>query len=513
MATASFREDRTTFYGRALSGWWRTGRRLLRRIGSTHRVVGRWLVTFGRDAGNWIDDHFVGVWVAAGIPTFIAGLIWFVPIIAHLAPIWTGLAILVVAGLALPVAFLVWVLSWLLPALFAVLSFLAVIGIRLLVLAGMLVSGVLTLGLMGVELLLLIPLGVLWLGHLWYLAHWRIFYTCPSGRCSYRGQPLHVCPNCGKEYPRLRPNLFGHLYHICGRCGTRLPTLDRLGRGRLERRCAGIRPDGSFCAEPLPRSSPEWLVAVVGAGSSGKTCYGLMLVRELLRGVGHNPGLLRAEIAEERDREEWGFDAPQLEHGRAPAKTQTGIPRAVLLRLSHGRRKRLLYLYDASGEEYVRIDTFARHRQIEHIDGIILLVDPLGLPGLREEFSPADLPAHAAAEHLEDIADATINALDRMRGNGGGGHRDVRVAVVISKADVPPVCRRLGDIAQRAPGSRDCRQAIFDWDGGGALNMLETHVEQVRYFACSALGREAGERDGEPFESHGIIEPLTWILG
>jgi len=407
---------------------------------------------------------------------------------------------LLIASVLAPLIYLVlrFIVPWVISAVIAALLFLPI-------LIGCVLYGVGLAGLTMVELLLVVPLVLLWLTQLWYLAYWHIFYTCPH--CSHRGQPLHVCPVCGEQYAHLWPSLYGHFFHICGRCETKLPTLDWLGRSKLERRCAG-------CGHRLDVQGrdPERLVAIVGAGSSGKTCYVMMLVRELLAGEQSNPSGMSAEIATDEDRADWEPDAAALDRGAVPAKTQEGVPRGFMLRLSRNGRRELVYLYDAAGEEYDSIRAFARHRQIEYVDGIILIVDPFALPNLRHSLDEDEVPAHGAVTPLEEIVDSAINVISLLRRPSADGRHDLPLAVVVSKGDTEPVRAVLGDIANGVPDSDRCRRALEQWGAGPSLQTIETYLRSVRYFACSALGREADGDGDAPFQATGVLEPLRWIL-
>jgi hypothetical protein len=95
---------------------------------------------------------------------------------------------------------------------------------------------------------------------------------------------------------------------------------------------------------------------------------------------------------------------------------------------------------------------------------------------------------------------------------GADGKVDVRVAVVISKADLPAVREKIGDVREGPIRGDVCRDAIAAWGGENVLRALGTRFRSVEYFACSPLGREADRRCREPFQGSGLLEPLLWIL-
>jgi hypothetical protein len=88
----------------------------------------------------------------------------------------------------------------------------------------------------------------------------------------------------------------------------------------------------------------------------------------------------------------------------------------------------------------------------------------------------------------------------------------VLIAVVISKADLPAVREKIGDVREGPIRGDVCREAIVAWDGENVLRALRTRFRSVEYFACSPLGREADRRCRDPFQGSGLLEPLAWIL-
>ncbi len=360
------------------------------------------------------------------------------------------------------------------------------------------------------ELLLLIPLVILWMGQLWYLASWHIWNTCWA--CSYRGQPLHECPECGTRHERLWPNLYGHLFHVCPVCAergktVRLPTLDILGRNKLRRYCpnCGTRRDVD--------SLPETLVAVVGGRKTGKTCYLMNLTRALLEGHTGNPTPMRAEDVREDDPrlDNW---REMADRGEVPPLTGRGTrqPEAVVMQLEAYGQERLLFLYDAAGEEWVSIDEIEKHHQLQYVNGLIIMVDPYALEGVRERLATGDIPEHASEEDVHSLAESVKAGLDTMRADENpDGTYTVPTAVVISKMDDPHISEIIGD-----PGSEDpdayYQQRLRDLGADRALNVLHRCVSPIRYFTCSALGRDRDANAGQPFEPQNVLEPFAWTL-
>lgn len=335
---------------------------------------------------------------------------------------------------------------------------------------------------------------------------WKgIFHTCPSRECAYRGLPAYVCPECDEVNEKLWPNLYGLLWHHCTRCDHKLPTLDMLGRRKLERLCG--KKD---CRIPLlgrhAGRVPERLVAIVGGPTSGKTCYLLMAVNQIVND--HSDARIRisGEIDDASQEQAFKREWAGMSRGEVAAKTAE-VSQAFLMYTKVGSKRCQLYLYDAPGEEFASLGSMVHQRYFPLIEGFILLVDPetFETVGGRE--------CSQGRMSLQNVVNSTLGmALSGMQPESNGKF-DKRVAVVISKADLKKVRNEIGDISQGAIPSDQCREAILNWDRhGNALRAIEQMFDSVQYFACSQLGRNSDQSDRKAFTGSGLLEPLHWIL-
>lgn len=260
----------------------------------------------------------------------------------------------------------------------------------------------------------------------------RVRMKCPYPGC-YRAFPLavHRCPGCGAAHRELRPGRFGALWHLCS-CGRRITAASLAGRDRLAVECP-------HCDRSLPAGIGRLRIVhvpVIGGTSSGKTMLMAAAVTGLHASTGHGP--LKVEFATDDDRRDVVDLNGQLQHGGWVRKTQGGQPRALMLRISHRRRHRLLYLYDPMGESFYDVDSTRRQEYLAHADGVVLVVDVLADPQVRRSLSAADEELARAAGPAEPGPWQTYQTFTGELSALAGRRRRGRLplAVVVTKRDV-----------------------------------------------------------------------------
>ena len=122
-------------------------------------------------------------------------------------------------------------------------------------------------------------------------------------------------------------------------------------------------------------------IAIVGGPTAGKTVFLCQAVSQLRDYLSALPGS-RVQIDSDRQQRELEADLQRLHSGQVVAKTvnQT-MAFGLAVRLSR-RWRHLLYLYDAPGEDFLTMQRLGQKQSLQHIAGLILLVDPFSLPGL-----------------------------------------------------------------------------------------------------------------------------------
>ncbi|MEU0331924.1 hypothetical protein [Streptomyces sp. NPDC006193] len=376
--------------------------------------------------------------------------------------------------------------------------------------AGALTGAVLAAVLLGWALLVLaLLLAVVWLGWAAGVPVLRgaercrallrgLRVACPHPGC-YAPVPLPVyrCPHCSSRHARLRPGRYGVLWHVCG-CGHRLPATPLTGRDGLSALCPR-------CEQVLPEALATTRVVhapLVGGTSSGKT----MLMAAMVEGLHAwaRDGGLRVEYASADDRRAHTGVNRQLDSTGWAHATTGGPPRALMLTVSRGRRRRLLYLYDPMGESVSDAGRVREQRYLAHADGLILVADVLADPAVRSRLGPADAEQ---AERARPSAQGPRETYERLTGELAaltGRRRRLPVAAVVTKRDA---LDRLSSLP--VPGAR-----IDDWLGdiglGALVRALGHDFREARYWAVSA---HAATGTG-PLESEQrrAAEPVLWLL-
>ncbi|MFF7970969.1 hypothetical protein [Streptomyces sp. NPDC007905] len=376
--------------------------------------------------------------------------------------------------------------------------------------AGALVGAVLATLLLGAVLMLFaLLLAVVWLGWaagvpgLRGLERGRLLLRgirvkCPHPGC-YAPVPLavHRCPNCRARHGELRPGRYGVLWHVC-RCGHRLPASRLLGRGKLTALCPR-------CEQFLPGAAGTMRVVhtpLVGGTSSGKT----MLMAAMVEGLHawSRQGELRVKYATVDDqRTQTGISQELNRTGWAHATTG-GQPRALMLTVARGRRRRLLYLYDPMGESVSDAERVRAQQYLAHADGVVLVADALADPKVRGRLGPADTDR---ADRARPSAQGPWETYQRLTGELSaltGRRSRMPVATVVTKRDVLDQLTSLP-----VPGAR-----IEDWltevGLGTLVRALGHDFHAARYWAVSA---HAATGTG-PLESEQrrAAEPVLWLL-
>ena len=298
-------------------------------------------------------------------------------------------------------------------------------------------------------------------------------------------RPLVECPHCRHD---------AYLLH-CPRCFTRLPM--------------GI--------------SERSTIAVVGARSSGKTCYITCLLHQIQRELGRQTSLC-ANLLSNDDAgrayhdTQWTriFKELRLPDLTSKQEVPEGIYlkmqfrlRARWLRKERQRREVPLLFPDAAGDLFESLKETYFQAYLRNASALILLIDPT--PGGEDV-----LKQKACFDNL-------IAVVQR----GSTGPSDKSLAVVVTKCDEPGVFdpdeppsnyprqgARYNRRQARRLGSRVEHYINEGMRHPELVTTARSNFKRVEYFAVSALG-ETPSDDGkltDPVCPRRVEEPLLWIL-
>lgn len=299
------------------------------------------------------------------------------------------------------------------------------------------------------------------------------------------------------------------------------------------------------CHMPLPRTVGElksYSFALVGAREAGKSHYIAVFINQLRTVLGPAMNMeLTWEGEETQKRYERDFYEPVYKQKRtitatrsANASLTTRLP--LIYRLTvHGKgwfglfdtRKAVnLVFYDSAGEDLDDLSVMTNvNKYIYCADGIILLLDPLQLPRVREQLEgKVPLPG----ENSEALV-----ILERI------GHliRDGRVlkttariktplAVAFSKLDAIEPLLGTGsallaeadhtqgfDLADSNAVSGEMEAQIAKWQGNALLAQVRNNFPKHRFFGLSALGCSPDVTGHIPrVLPRRVEDPLLWLL-
>lgn len=358
----------------------------------------------------------------------------------------------------------------------------------------------------------------------------RIRYRCK--RCGDTRLQFR-CPGtgCSAWHDDLRPSVYGLFRASCPRCKTALATTDLFGRLKLEQACANAKCGGA--ADAGIGEMSEYHLAVVGAQSSGKSCFLFATVWRFLDFAAANS--LQVDFPDPAQKREFDDYVRSFQVGRPIPKTiSRERPLAFTLDIATGGGAHSrLYLYDAAGEDFEAGDlTSGTHGLsgfdfFNYVDGILFVVDPLA-EELAGQVRPGDNPAKQESSYL---LSRLLPVLERAQKTLAGRRIPVPIAVVVTKSDgahrrgestsllaqlkhpaLGGACASLSRAADDAAADSPLVRAFLqDIGAADVVQLLESSFFDVRYFAVSALGHGADPSVKTSFQPLRVVEPTIWL--
>ncbi len=351
---------------------------------------------------------------------------------------------------------------------------------------------------------------------------------CPYCMQKLRRKDLRMlCESCGNESTHSKSEVLFNKRLKCKEPGC---------RGYISvRQC-------SSCEETLPPDILDYekylRFSILGITGSGKTSFLTTMLHELRRSA-NSPWVISAmdthtnQIFQENYRVIYEMRQPV-------AATPAGnTPPPQLWRIKDKGRMTSrvvpsysMTIFDGAGEDCEHIDP-AISRYIEGSKALVILIDPLALPGVARTISPDILKWSTSASHDADASAVMVDGLaDYVRQScriqpGRLINRDV--AIVFTKIDAvrdtfdfatvmepSPHLARKGFVKNDADAvDADIRNWLESRGETSFLNAIKTNFPEnrVRFFGVSSFGQPpTGSNRLGIVLPHRVLDPLIWML-
>lgn len=305
-------------------------------------------------------------------------------------------------------------------------------------------------------------------------------------------------------------------------------------------RCgAPARPVCPNCHSDLPQrfaEAPSRSMALIGTKASGKSNFIAVALHELEHRVGprFDGSLMLLDDASRTrvDKELMPrlYGEGLVVEASASARTDSRIREPLVARLTLGPAGRAsqsnLVFFDSAGEDLESLDVLEREaRYITQSDGLILLVDPLQIPAVRDELAGSvELPPQPFDAYT--MLGRVAALLREARAIPSGKPIDVPLALAVSKFDAVRPLLPEGHPVFSLPshdGSFDpqvarsvsaaVRSDLAGWLGERLDAFVRQEFAEVSYFGLSALGESpVGSRLPNGVAPHRVEDPILWML-
>jgi len=348
--------------------------------------------------------------------------------------------------------------------------------------------------------------------------------------------------------PREEDEALGRLRGEAAPSAPRVFTLEgRFGRsfeakkGQPVRcRCgAPGRPVCPNCHSDLPQrfaEAPSRSMALIGTKASGKSNFIAVALHELEYRVGPRFGgslMLLDDASRTRvDKELMPrlYGEGLVLEASSSARTDARIREPLVARLTLGPAGRAsqsnLVFFDSAGEDLESLDVLEREaRYITQSDGLILLLDPLQIPAVRDELAGSlELPPQPVDAY--QMLGRVAALLREARGIPSGKQIDVPLALAVSKFDavrpllpeahpvfsLPAHDGRFDPQVGRSI-SAAVRSDVSGWVGERLDAFVGQEFSRISYFGLSALGESpVDSRLPNGVAPHRVEDPILWML-
>lgn len=298
-----------------------------------------------------------------------------------------------------------------------------------------------------------------------------------------------------------------------------------------------------FCHNLLPNyygETDNYMLAVIGAKETGKSHYIAVLIDYLIN-ILTETFMFSASAANDETSKRYKEDFKKSiyeEHVIIPATQAASVNRSVKEPLIyelkfHDEKTKLkktvtIAFFDTAGEDLNAEDTMSVvNKYIFNASGIVLLLDPLQLKGVRDSL-PVGTPLPEINTEIETIVARTSRLIRKARGIKPKEKIGIPLAVAFTKIDaIMPLLGSGSLLRNQGPHYNlgmfdvsDCRNVsdemealISQWAGHGFLAQIESDFSFYSYFGLSALGCNPQESKViDKVIPLRVEDPFLWLL-
>lgn len=322
------------------------------------------------------------------------------------------------------------------------------------------------------------------------------------------------------------------------------------GRFAIHRSCRDCKQRSHkrlcpHCHQELPHTFGEYhnyIFALIGAKSSGKSNYIPVLIEQIKREVGPRMGILLQPMNDATiNRYRKDFYGPLFNNHKVVETTQSALsvsenrlPMTFSLTFAGkgiGGRERIkraitLAFFDTAGEDLKAEDTMnAVNKYIYRADGIMLLIDPLQLNPVRDRLlgKVSELPDRETES--SDIVSRVTKLIRRGREIGEESKIATPTAIALSKFDaVEPLLDPQLQVLTSPPRGplldqsdldavdAEIQGLIAEWDSDYLLQQVRFHFKRAAFFGLTALGTHPDDKHVKYILPRRVEDPFLWLL-
>jgi Double-GTPase 2 len=286
------------------------------------------------------------------------------------------------------------------------------------------------------------------------------------------------------------------------------------------------------------------MIGMAGARDSGKTIYMTVLLHELRNRVGaeYDAAIMGADDDTlgrfTESYEDVLYEEKRMLLATRGAGQNEGRVDPLVFRFTAAqegpdggkREQRLMSFFDTAGEDFRSQDSVdVNTRYLASADGILLLLDPLQMPGARRLAAPGT-PLPGTGPEYQSPEEILTRITHLLLSQNKGGSPEIRkpIAVAFTKIDalwhtfdegsplrITPPSRGRFDTSDSLDVHEQVRHLLRSWDSTQIDQILRQYYPQHRFFGISALGRAPTPDQkvaASGIQPYRVADPLLWLL-